>query len=140
MESDCWTEALFIILDGLQGHDYSSRDDNLLQGNHHFFLEKHKPNPQQNCHLDRSVVERSAVSLSGVPAIKKAARYARGFLRNIASLGNQGAAMVCLPCVIAALQVGCCAAPKGVFCTAESPPVAGFRASPDTVLARKLAV
>jgi hypothetical protein len=53
---------------------------------------------------------------------------------------NQGAATVCLPCVIAALQVGCCAAPKGVFCTAESPPVDGFRASPDTVLARKLAV
>lgn len=45
-----------------------------------------------------------------------------------------------LPWVMAAEQVGCPAALKGVFCTADSAPVEGFRNKPDTVLPRKFEV
>jgi hypothetical protein len=48
--------------------------------------------------------------------------------------------MAWLPWVMAAEQVGCPAALKGVFCTADSAPVEGLRARPDTVLPRKFAV
>jgi hypothetical protein len=45
-----------------------------------------------------------------------------------------------LPWVMAALQVGCPVALKGVFCTGASAPVAGFRLKPDTVSPRKFDV
>jgi hypothetical protein len=48
--------------------------------------------------------------------------------------------MAWLPWAMAALQVGCPAALKGVFCTAVSAPVEGFRVKPDTVLPRKFEV
>ena len=48
--------------------------------------------------------------------------------------------MAWLPWVMAALQVGCPVALKGVFCTGASAPVEGFRLRPDTVLPRKFTV
>jgi hypothetical protein len=58
------------------------------------------------------------------------------------TMQNQGCttSMAWLPWVMAALQVGCPSALKGVFCTADSAPVAGFRAKPDTVWPRKFDV
>lgn len=58
------------------------------------------------------------------------------------TMQNQGCttSMAWLPWVIAALQVGCPEALKGVFCTAANAPVAGFKLKPDTVWPRKFVV
>src|ERR1700722_20624857 len=65
-----------------------------------------------------------------------------GSLQAADHMQDQGCmtSMAWLPWVTAAMLVGCAVALKGLFCTAGSPPVAGFRARPDTVLPRKFAV
>jgi hypothetical protein len=65
-----------------------------------------------------------------------------GSLHEADHMQDQGCmtSMAWLPWVTAAMEVGCAAALKGLFCTAVSAPVEGFRTRPDTVLPRKFEV